>query len=362
MSLQSALLSVFPVPPQIAMPAAGIDISGGSVKSVLLSERGGVLALRSFAEVPLPDGAVVGGDIEQEDKMVEVLRSFRLRHGIRYASASLPERKAYLYRILVPSSTKDLRAGVEFSFESHVPLPSAEAIFDFEPVRKIEAGTIVAVTAYAKRIADGYRSVFEKSGILLRSLEVESQALARAVVPENDRAHSMLMIDFGKHTSRIAIVEYGVVAFTATVDVGGDALTQAVMKRMSVSEEEAEKIKNERGFLMNKDNADLVEALMSSVSVVKDEIVKHLTYWNSPSDNDVPRQKIEHAVICGGNANLRGFPEYLEGFLNVPVSIGNVWANAFSFDEYVPQMHFNESLEYATAIGLALRGRTSKPW
>jgi type IV pilus assembly protein PilM len=170
------------------------------------------------------------------------------------------------------------------------------------------------------------------------------------------------MIDFGKYTTRIAIVENGVVVFTATVEVGGDSLTQAVMKRMSVPEAEAEKIKNERGFLMSPDNKDLVETMMSTVSVVKDEIVKHLTYWNAPDSNDLPRRPVERAIICGGNANLRGFPEYLEGFLNVPVSIGNVWSNALSFDRYVPPMQFSDSLEYATAVGLALRGRPSQSW
>ncbi len=362
MSLQSALLSVFSIPRDVAMLGAGVDISQGGVKHVALSERGSTTRLVSFAETPLPEGSVVAGDIETEDRVVDVLRSLRLRHGIRYANASLPERKAYLYTVLVPSSAKTLRSGVEFDFETHVPLPPGEAVFDFEPVRTLEAGTVVAVTAYARRIVDEYRQAFDKAGITLRSLEVESQALARAVVSQSDRTRTIMMIDFGKHTTRIAIVENGVVVFTATVEVGGDTLTQAVMKRMNVPEAEAEKIKNERGFLMSPENKDLVETLMSTVSVVKDELVRHLSYWNAPAPDDVPRRKIERAIICGGNANLRGFPEYLEGFLNVPVAIGNVWVNALSFGHYVPPMQFSDSLEYATAIGLALRNRPSESW
>jgi hypothetical protein len=85
-------------------------------------------------------------------------------------------------------------------------------------------------------------------------------------------------------------------------------------------------------------------------------------FVDNPSSDDVPRKPIERAIICGGNANLRGFPEYLEGFLNVPVSIANVWSNALSFDTYVPHMQFSDSLEYATAIGLSLRGRSTQSW
>lgn len=349
---------MFPVPPNLAVPTAGIDISTGSVKCVLLAGSTRGMTLKTYSETTLPDGAVVGGDIEEKDKIVEILRSVRLRNGIRHVHASLPEKKAYLYQVLVPGNGANLRAGVEFDFETHVPLPPGEAIFDFEVVRRVEAGTIVSVTAYATRMVNTYQDVFTQSGITLRSLEVESQSLARAIINREDKTKVVMLIDFGRRTTRIAIAENGVVAFTATVEVGGDALTRAVMKHFNVEEAEAENIKNDRGFLMNKDNQNLVEALMTTVSVVKDEVLSHISYWDTSPEDAVPRRPVEKVIICGGNANLRGFPEYLEGAIGLPVSVANVWENAFSLDRYVPPMHFTESLEYATAIGLALRGKS----
>jgi type IV pilus assembly protein PilM len=362
MSVRDAVLSVFPVPSFIAFPAAGVDVSGGSVKCIMLGERGSGPYLKGFYETPLPEGVVRGGDIEQRDRVVEVLRSLRLRNGIRSAHACLPEKKAYLYQVLVPADAKDLKAGVEYDFEAHVPLPPGEAVYDFEPVRTVESGTLVSVTAYAKRVVDEYRSVFTDAGIPLRSLEVESQALARAAIHGKDRETAVMVIDFGRRTTRIAVADHGVVSFTATVDIGGETLTAAVMKNFNVSEQEAEKIKNERGFLMNKENKELVEALVSTVSVVKDEVARHLAFWNTPPTDELPRKPIEKVLVCGGNANLRGFPEYLEGVLGVQVLTANVWANAFSLDEYVPPMPYNSSLEFATAVGLALRGLSRTPW
>ena len=362
MGIQSALLSIFPPPAYVATPSAGVDISSGSIKWAIFSGYGSNTRLGAYGETPLTEGVVAGGDIEQEDKVVEIIRMLRAKHGIRHANACLPEKKAYLYRVLVPAGTSNLRAGVEFDFETHVPLPPAETVFDFEPVQKTNQGTVVSVTAYAKRIVSAYHTVFERAGITLHSLEVESQALARTALGPADRAKVVMVIDFGKHTTRIAVAEYGVVAFTGTLDVGGDALTSAVMKHFSVSEPEAEQIKNERGFLMSAENKSLVEALVITVSVVKDEIVKHFSFWNNPNADELPRKPIEKVIVCGGNANLRAFPEYLEGALGVPVSVANVWVNAFSLDEYIPNMQFSDSLEYATAIGLALKGRTKSIW
>ena len=191
---------------------------------------------------------------------------------------------------------------------------------------------------------------------------MKSQSLARAIIGPEEKNTVVMLIDFGRRTTRIAIAESGVVAFTATVEVGGEALTAAVMKHFNVKEEEAENIKNDKGFLMNKENKNLVEALMTTVSVVKDEVLSHIAYWSSPHDDDLPRKPIEKIIICGGNANLRGFPEYLEGAVGIPVSVADVWVTAFSLDRYVPPMHFTDSLEYATAIGLALRGRADAVW
>lgn len=362
MSLWSTLVTLFPPPSFVSPPAGGIDISGGSVKCLLFKDRGDHAEVKTFGESPLPDGVVVGGDIEKPEAVVEILRSFRLRYGIREAHACLPEKKAYLYQVIVPKDAPDLRKGVEFSFETHVPLPFKEAVFDYEPVRRTEEGTVVSVTAFAKRIVDNYRTTFQKAGIVLRSLEVESQALARAIISPFDRKRVVMTIDFGRRTTRIAVVEYGVVSFTATVDIGGETLTTAVMKHLNVPEQEAEQIKNERGFLMNKENKNLVEALMITVSVVKDEVIKHLAYWNSPPADEIPRSPIAKIILCGGNANLRGFAEYLGGVTGVPVEVANVWTNACSLDDYIPPIPHFESLEYATATGLALRGRTTAPW
>ena len=362
MRLEEGLLSIFPPPVFMAMPASGIDISQGTVKTVVLRTSGSATELASYMETPVPEGAVVNGDIEEPEKIIDILRSLRLRLGIHYASVSLSERKAYLYQTIVPGAPKDLRSAVESGLEEHVPLPPGEAVFDYEVVRRVEAGTILSVTVYARRIVETYQRMFESAGILLRSLEVESQALARSTLSQSDRSATVMIIDFGRRTTRVAIAENGVVVFTATLDIGGDALTSAVMKLFNVPEPEAEKIKNEKGFLMNKENKDLVEALMTTVSVVKDEVAKHLAYWNNPAVDDLPRKSVSKVIICGGNANLRGFPEYLEGAVGLPVAVANVWGKAFSLDTYVPAMPFHVSLEYATAIGLAERGSPKESW
>ena len=46
--------------------------------------------------------------------------------------------------------------------------------------------------------------------------------------------------------------------------------------------------------------------------------------------------------------------DYLRRTLRSNVELLNIWDTVSSPDEYIPEMHFNESLSYGVALGLAL--------
>jgi type IV pilus assembly protein PilM len=322
----------------------------------------GHLAVGAYTQVPLQEGVFVDGDIEKEDVIIEVLRTLRLKQRVRYAVASLSERKSYLYQTIARPEQKNLLEAVEFDLEAHVPLPPSETYFDYEVARVTPEGTVIAVTAFARRVVDTYERVFRAAGIVLRGLEIESHALVRAALSEKDRSRVVMVVDMGKRSTRIAVSDHGAVSYTATVDFGGDMLTQALMKRFSLDVVKAEEMKNARGFLLGADNKDVVEAVASSISVLRDELVRHVTFWNSATGTDVPRDSVERVVIAGGNANMMGLAEYLSGALFLPVVVADVWQNIFSLNHYVPTMPMSESLEYAPSIGLAKKYALNGLW
>ena len=148
-----------------------------------------------------------------------------------------------------------------------------------------------------------------------------------------------------------------VLRYTSTIDVGGSSLTRAVEKHFGVSKEEADKIKNEKGFARYKENKELLEILLTTVSILRDEVSRHFTYWNThKGENEKENEKIDKIILCGGSANLAGLPEYLSSNINVVVEVANVWANTFSLNDVIPDIEQRYSLAYATTIGLALKG------
>ena len=146
-----------------------------------------------------------------------------------------------------------------------------------------------------------------------------------------------------------------VVHFTSTVAIGGRHITEAIAKYLSVSVAEAAAIKQEHAAFKNRKNMDLFFSLMNAVSALKDELNKLSVYWSTHKDQAGEQErKITKIVLCGRDAGLSGFADYLSLSLQSRVEVANVWQNAFSLDEYIPPLPFDESLDYAAAVGLAL--------
>jgi type IV pilus assembly protein PilM len=218
-----------------------------------------------------------------------------------------------------------------------------------------DEGLLVSVSVYARRVVEDYLDAIQHAGLIPLSCEVESQAIARAIVPRGDK-RTQLVVDFGKSTTKFSVVSREVILYSSTVDIGGHALTQAVMKHLGVTAEEADKVKNEQGFYQRANDNGLSEAMMTTVSALTEEVKKRVVFWSDQKEHGkVFAEPVEAVLLSGGNSNLQGFPEFLQKSIGVPVARARVWDNTNILDHGIPPIAQNYSLEYASTIGLALR-------
>jgi type IV pilus assembly protein PilM len=350
------LRAAFAPPQYLALPLSGIDVSTSGVKAVRLAESVRGLILASYAEARLPSGAFIDGEIMDRDAVVKALVTAAKSAGIFATNAALPESKSYLFETTAPGTKKtEWRTAVEQHIDELVPLPPPETAFDIVGVGQgTHDETRIAGIGFARRIVDDTLSVFDQSGIKVRALEGETFSMARALLPAGDDS-TALIIDVGKTTTKMAIVVERIPRFATTIGIGGHALTLAVQKHFGVTEAEARKVKAERGIVPAPGNEDYLAAMLSTVSAIRDEISTRLNYWQEKATLHGVHEPVSHVILAGGNASVRGFPEYLEGALRIPVVAGDVFTNLASRDVWIPSLDYTESLAYATAIGLALR-------
>lgn len=348
--------AAFAPPRYLALPLAGIDLSTSGVKAVRLAEDAHGLTLAGYAETFFTSGAFADGETIDRVAVIDALATTAKRAGISAANAALSESKSYLFETTADGANKaEWRIALEQRLDELIPLPPSDTAFDFVNVGQSEqGGACITGIGFARRIVDDTLSVFDQSGIAVRALEGETFAMARALLPRGDTS-TALLIDVGKTTTKLAITTNRIPRFATTIGIGGHALTLAVQKHFGVTEVEARKVKAEHGIVPAPGNEDYLAAMLSTVSAIRDEISRRLDYWQEKAVIAGARAPVSHAVLAGGNASIRGLPEYLEGALQIPVVAGDVFTNLASRDRWIPELDYTESLAYATAIGLALR-------
>ncbi len=337
------------------MPAVGLDISDQSIRFIELIPRGADYVLGRFGEKKIPIGVMESGKIKDTDGLKKILSSLNTEYKLSFVNVSLPEEQAYLFRMTLPYVKKnELRGSIELQLEEYIPIRAEEAVFDYEIISESERGYELEISALPRAVAESYFKLFSGTGLTPLVFEIEAQAIARAVITEKDsRTH--MIIDFGETRTGLSVVSGNVVMLTSTLDIGGRTLNAAIEKTFKVKPEEAERMKKEYGLVKSSVDKEFFFTLMHPISILKDDVNKHFIYWHThPEPGEKDRKKIDSIILCGGDSNLLGFSDYLAANLKVPVSVGNMWINVNSFDDYVPEINLKDSLRYATAIGLSL--------
>lgn len=350
-----SLLSVFPVPAFLEMQAAALDISDNSVKVLSLEQKGGVYSIGSYSSYDLPTGVIEGGHIKNKDSARPALHDAQQAHKLSLVNTSLPEERSYLFTMTVEDGeSRSVRENIEFHLAENVPLEPERAVFDYEVFQEYtKKGRIfkeVSVSAASREVSENYTELVKEAGMQPLRMPMEAQATARAVVPRGDGA-AYMVIDFGKTRTGVSIVSGGVTRFTSSVDIGGEKLTSILAKELQIAENEAEKVKREQGIAGGQAQEKLKEPLTKLI----EEIDRNAHYWHSRIDESGERsKKITSIILCGGSSLLPGFQRFLRDKLSADVQLANVWVNTPFAPHVVPDITFEESLGYATTVGLAL--------
>lgn len=313
------IFNFFPPPDFLDIPYSGLSISDDFVRYVKFSNTENGLKLLSFKEIPLPGGAVVSGVINNANEVSNILEGLNKEFKTGLVKVSLPEEKTYLFNTKIPLQIdpKDIRGAIEFKMEENVPTPLSELTFDYiiATPEGHKDHVDVVVSALPTKIVDDYVQTVTSAGISILSLEIESQALARAITPKNSSG-TYLIVHLRKNKVGLYVTTNGIVHFTTTIQVDGSP-------------------KNDLQYILS-------------------EIKKLYVYWHSLKENlDDDNKRINRIVVCGSGADEE-VVSYLTSDLKTGVSLANVWVNAFDINKSMPPISFNESLGYAPAVGLAL--------
>jgi type IV pilus assembly protein PilM len=346
----------FPTPSYLAMNSCALDISDQSIKYGEIKATPSGLKLGRYGKEKIPPGVVVSGKIEDQIKLVSILKDLRKRLDLHFVRASLPEEQMYLFTLSLPKTAGgSLREMIMLQIEEHIPLKAVDTVFDYDVISMTEKGLFVEVAAIAATTIETYLSVFKEAGLSPLSFELEAQAISRAVVPYDDN-EPIMVVDFGDTRTGVSVTYNRKVFFTTTLDIGGTDITKMIAKNFNIPFEKAEEMKVSYGKDgISNEKEDMFSVILNGVSVLRDEINKHYVYWKTHDNDDgIEHKDISRIILCGGDSNLSGLASYLEASMMKKVEYANAWVNISNMEDSVPDMSFEESLGYVTVLGIAL--------
>lgn len=353
--LKTSYNKFFPTPSFLVPDSFGLDLSDESLKYVKLIRTSSGIKMAKYGEMKIPVGIIESGRIKDTLRLGDILATWKRENKVESVRVSVPEEQVYLFKlVLSKEGLKSVREAIELSLEEHIPIPAPETVFDYEILSQDEKSIELQITAISKTVIDSYLEVLEHNDISLNAFELEAQSIARAVIDKEDK-DTYMIVDFGDKRTGIFIISGGVVVFTSTLDFSGRMLNETLAKNFKVSMEEAEKIKRQYGLKRDAENREVFLVLLNSVSVLRDEVSKHLLYWQTHKDEKGKSNPlIKKIILCGGGSNLTSLTEYFSVSLKVPTELADVWRNISTVDKKIPEMTFRESLSFAPSLGLAL--------
>jgi len=348
------LTRLFPAPQFLTIPSVGVDFSDSTMRLMKLTETIHGLLPTKFAEESIPEGCMKGGRIADETNFTAFLSAVRKEHKLKYVRVAIPESQTYSFTLTLDIlAAEDIRGAIELVLEDNIPLKAIETVFDYSIMMQNDTHIVVQVVALAEVSAQSFSNCFLRAGLVPVSFELDGQAVARAVLKPKDKG-SYMVVDFGANRTGITIVTSGTAVFTSTLEFGGKSLLDTLQKELGVTLEEAQQLKREHGLAAAGEYKNIFQLLVGGISTLKDEINRRYVYWHEKKAQFGEFPNISTIYLCGGHSNLRGLADYLAVGLKINVVQVNPWVNCVSFEDAIPDMTYEESMSYVTAIGLAL--------
>ncbi|MDD5260016.1 MAG: type IV pilus assembly protein PilM [bacterium] len=322
-------------------PLLGLDIGTTSVKAVVLKEGVSGVAIVDYRVEEFPLSTEKKENVPLE-VVLEGLR--KCLEGISLKKMKIitvvSGQRVSVRKVLIPHMPKEeLLEAIKWEAKEHIPFPIENAAIDYHVLgeatdkgaKKIE----LLVVAVEKFVIDQHLSLLQNIQVKPASITVTPFALAN-VLRKNDylkAEEALAVVRSGADTTAINIFSGENLVFNREIPLGGNSLTRAMVGtlisdsgQVDLDINQAEILKKDWGIPDEKNPQQLTPEI-SSLQIsplmrpilerLANEIRRSMDYYREESRG----KRVTKVVLLGGNAELKGLPEFLNSALGLTVEI-----------------------------------------
>jgi len=346
----------------------GIDIGSSSIKVVQLKKKGDKAILETYGELslgPYADVSVGQSTNLPTSKIIQAVNDLLAEKEVaittKICGLAIPFKASLLSIIEMPKTgERELAGMINIEARKYIPVPISEVTLDWSIIPKSEVEeefletkgnkikmVDVLLVAIHNNIINQYKEIVSKTGLDAKFFEIEIFSSMRAVL---EGIQGPLMIfDMGASTTKLYIVERGLVHNSHTINGGSQDITANIARILNISVEEAEVIKRSVGAGKTVDGVDLSE----TVSVISERIFSEANRFLFDFQKK-RNQNIKSVFLTGGGSALKGFRDLAAQNFKVEVVSGNPFEKV-EVPAFLEEILKVTGPEFTVATGVALR-------
>jgi type IV pilus assembly protein PilM len=341
----------------------GLDIGSSSVKAIEIAPKGRDkgFELRSLGVASLPNEAIVQGAFLNSsaivDAVAEAIDNGRIKS--KDVAVAVSGHSVIVKKVSLPAMTRDeLADQIQWEAEQYIPFDVNEVHLDFQILETSEGeGQMDVLLVAAKRdLVDDYVQVITEAGLVPAAVDVAAFAVENAFEMNYtvDPDDVIALVNIGAQVVNINVVQNGTPAFTRDITTGGNQYTEEIQKSLSISFEEAERIKLGGGGTDQSQEVvprEVEEAIRSVTDTVIGEIARSLDFFTATS----AESRIKRVLLCGGGAAIPGLDVSFQERSGIDVEVMNPLARMISSKGFDSDYLNSVGPSLSVGIGLAAR-------
>ena len=190
-----------------------------------------------------------------------------------------------------------------------------------------------------------HKNILSKTDLDTRFFEIEIFSTLRSSV--YDGGLPVIVIDIGARSTKLYVVEHGIILRSFFINQGGQSISQAIARAENIPFKEAEHKKREFGFEVKDRNT------RHAMALILDEIFTEAN--NAIVDFEQRyRQSVSKIVLTGGGASMKGLLEEVKAKTKISVEVANPFSR-LRHPALLSETLERSGSEFSVAVGAALR-------
>jgi general secretion pathway protein L len=327
----------------------GVDLGSTTLKVVELRGTWKGFEVVKAAERRLP---AESGSTCPPEQVAQALTELLSAHAIKPAHvvSAVPAHATFVRNLQLPfRDARKIREVLKFELEPHIPCPVEDVVVDFAKIRETDAGACeVLAVAAPKAAVDDHLHILERAGLVPEVVDWEVFGELNGYLawrPSPD-AGAVALVNFGASKTTVKIIKDGSIRFARSILRGGNALTETICQRLTLTPAQAEALKlSDR----DRDRASIAEAIETFLGILAKEIDHTLLAYNTRAGEEAVRE----IVLLGGGAGLPEARPFFEEHYGLPTTLFDV--DQRLFPPSAMALRSQAGAIMPVALGLAMR-------